>query len=115
MKIWVDANPKKVAYVREDEVCEMNEILRPATNNEAEYMAILFALRTNRDVRDIEIFSDSRIAVEQLNHNWHIKNKNLRRLAEAVWKLVAERNRRECTTTFINISRKQNKAGKMLG
>lgn len=47
-----------------------------ATNNVAEYRALLYALREaiNQHVDDIEIFSDSKLMVEQVNGIWKTDN-----------------------------------------
>jgi ribonuclease HI len=49
------------------------------TNNQAEYLAIIAALKkfVNSD-EEIEIFSDSKNTVSQLNHEFAINNEQLR-------------------------------------
>lgn len=51
------------------------------TNNEAEYAAILEALNwlsnKNHENKQILIYSDSKLVVNQLNNKWQIKKKNL--------------------------------------
>ena len=53
------------------------------TNNQAEYMAIIAALKkfVNSD-EEIIIFSDSKNTVSQLNHEFAINNEQLRVLAQ---------------------------------
>lgn len=79
------------------------------THNEAEYIAIIAALKENFD-RDIRILSDSQLAVRQLNKKYKIKEYRLKQLAEEVWKQAEGRN-----VTFVWIPRERNKAGKVLG
>ena len=79
------------------------------THNEAEYIAIVVALKENFD-KGIRILSDSQLAVRQLNKKYKIKEYRLKKLAEEVWKLVEGRN-----VTFVWIPRERNKAGKVLG
>jgi len=51
------------------------------TNNQAEYMAIISALRKFENSDDeIKIFSDSKNTVNQLNHEFAINNDELRSL-----------------------------------
>ena len=52
------------------------------TNNQAEYLAIISALKkfVNTD-NEITIFSDSKNTVNQLNHEFAINNEKLRDLA----------------------------------
>ncbi len=82
------------------------------TNNQAEYMAIILALKTFVDSEnEIIIYSDSKNTVNQINHEFAINNEKLRDLARESWKLIG---------TFSNVSirwvsRKENLAGKMLG
>lgn len=79
------------------------------TNNEAEYMAVIMALRENKD-NNIQMQSDSQLVVNQLNRDYKIKEDRLRKLAEQVWELCEGRN-----VVFIWIPREKNKAGKILG
>ncbi len=82
------------------------------TNNQAEYMAIVSALKKFSGTMDeIIIYSDSKNTVSQLNHEFAINNDQLRTLARETWDLL---------TKFPNlkinwIPRNQNLAGKMLG
>ena len=79
------------------------------TNNEAEYTAIVEALKDNND-KNICIYADSELIVNQLNKKYAIKEDRLRKLAQQVWELSEGRN-----VTFKWIRREQNKAGKVLG
>lgn len=82
------------------------------TNNQAEYMAIISALKKFTGTTDeIVIYSDSKNTVSQLNHEFAINNDQLRTLARETWDLVAK-----FPNLKINwIPRNQNLAGKMLG
>jgi ribonuclease HI len=82
------------------------------SNNEAEYLAIISALKNviNRD-RQIVILSDSQLVVNQINHKYGINNENLRRLASEVWILGKKFDKLELRW----LRRSENKAGKMLG
>ena len=82
------------------------------TNNQAEYMAIISALKKFSGVTDeIMIYSDSKNTVSQLNHEFAINNDQLRTLARETWDLMAK-----FPNLKINwIPRNQNLAGKMLG
>ena len=82
------------------------------TNNQAEYLAIISALKKFETSGDeIIIFSDSKNTVNQLNHEFAINNEQLRIFAREAWALMAK---------FSNLKiqwvpRKENLAGKMLG
>jgi len=82
------------------------------TNNQAEYMAIISALKKFSGTTDeIIIYSDSKNTVSQLNHEFAINNDQLRTLARETWDLIAK-----FPNLKINwIPRNQNLAGKMLG
>ena len=82
------------------------------TNNQAEYMAIISALKkfVDDDV-EITIFSDSKNTVSQLNHEFAINNEILRNLAREAWELIGKFS----NLTITWVPRKENLAGKMLG
>ncbi|HUT05418.1 MAG TPA: RNase H family protein [Nitrosopumilaceae archaeon] len=82
------------------------------TNNQAEYMAIISALKkfVNSD-EEITIFSDSKNTVSQLNHDFAINNEQLRILAQEAWGIIGKFS----NLTLAWIPRKENLAGKMLG
>lgn len=82
------------------------------TNNQAEYMAIISALKNFSDYdSEIIIFSDSKNTVSQLNHEFAINNEKLRELARDAWSLIGKFT----NLTITWIPRKENLAGKMLG
>ena len=81
------------------------------TNNQAEYMAIISALKKFENSDEIKIFSDSKNTVNQLNHEFAINNDELRSLAREAWSLIA--NFSNLTLTWV--PRSKNLAGKMLG
>ena len=121
MRVYVDANPKEYAMVTEEGTTIVGACPEGCTNNEAEYRAIIAALKEFPDVT--EIISDSQLVVRQLNHEYSIKEDRLRTLAMQVWKLV------QPSSTVVNlrvvsskhkvkftwIPRKQNLAGRVLG
>ena len=82
------------------------------TNNQAEYLAIISALKKFADTDDeITIFSDSKNTVNQLNHEFAINNEKLRDLARESWLIIGKFS----NLSIVWISRKENLAGKMLG
>jgi ribonuclease HI len=82
------------------------------TNNQAEYIAIIFALKKYVDSdEEITIYSDSKNTVNQLNHEFTINNEQLRNLARDAWVIIAKFS----TVSIIWVPRKENLAGKMLG
>ena len=82
------------------------------TNNQAEYLAIISALKKfESSNEEITIFSDSKNTVSQLNHDFAINNEQLRILAQEAWNFIAKFS----NLTLVWVPRKENLAGKMLG
>jgi len=58
-------------------------LLKPVTNNEAEYAALMYALNLIVGLKDkIIIYSDSKLVVNQVNKKWRIKTEHLRKPCE---------------------------------
>ena len=82
------------------------------TNNQAEYVAIISALKKFVDTdNEIIIYSDSKNTVNQLNHEFAINNEKLRDLARESWLIIGKFS----NLSLVWIPRKENIAGKMLG
>lgn len=83
------------------------------TNNQAEYYAIIDALKKFQGTKNehIIIYSDSKNTVMQLNHEYGINNEHLRNLARQAWEIIPKIS----NVTIKWIPRKDNLAGKMLG
>ena len=102
-----------VIYNLKDEVMEYSEYLGKATNNEAEYKAVIFALKKikllvgKKNIKDtaLEIRSDSKLLVEQMNGRYKILNSNIQPLFLAIWNLKIDFGK----VTFISIPREKNK------
>ncbi|MBU5537280.1 MAG: reverse transcriptase-like protein [Candidatus Aenigmatarchaeota archaeon] len=111
--IYTDASGKtgRYCYVVDEPSNKKVRIFekKGITNNEGEYLAIIAALKENTE-KNISIYSDSQLVVNQLNHEFAIKNDKLRDLAQEIWKLSEDRN-----IHFYWIPRNKNKAGKVLG
>ena len=89
-----------------------SEYLGEATNNEAEYQAVIFALKKVKQLvgkeksknAEIEIISDSQLLTSQLNGQYKIKEKNLQSLFIEIWNLKQDFKKVE----FIPIPREEN-------
>lgn len=94
-------------------VKKYSQSLGKATNNQAEYQAILFALKKvkllygKKQAKDIEIefHSDSELMVKQMNHEYKIKEKDLQPLFFEIWNLTLDFKR----VSFKHILREKNK------
>lgn len=99
LKIYTDGgsrgNPGQAAVgiVIKDENEKVQKIfskyLGTKTNNQAEYQGIIEALKEAKKLKakDLDIYTDSQLVVEQLNRNFKIKNKALAPLFVQVWNL----------------------------
>jgi ribonuclease HI len=87
-------------------LAEIAEALGVATNNVAEYTAVLRALERAHELgaRRVDLKADSKLLVEQLNGRWKIKNPTLRVLHEK----VREAAKRFDAVTYTHVRRERN-------
>jgi len=84
-----------------------------ATNNEAEYQAVIFALKKAKALfgkekikeTQVEIRLDSELVAKQLNHEYKIEDSNIQPLFLKVWNLMMDFG----PLKFIAVPREQNK------
>lgn len=109
LKVYTDGgsrgNPGKAGigvYIENEKgetVFEAKQFLGLKTNNEAEYLAFIRAVKflqnycsdaieVGREII-IEFYSDSKLVVEQLNKNWKIKEPRLQELSKEAWLILA--------------------------
>jgi len=95
-------------------VHEFGRYLGIATNNEAEYSAVIDALNwviatwlPSYPVTQLIFKLDSNLVVEQLNRHWKIKEPRLIVLASEIWDLLQTHH---LNATFTYIPREQNAA-----
>jgi len=79
------------------------------TNNFAEYSGLLAGLKVciQYNIRKINVFGDSKLAVEQVNGNWKVKSENIKPLYEEIISLVTRENFDKIT--FQHVKRNLNK------
>lgn len=90
-----------------------SESIGEATNNEAEYQAVIFALKKVKALfgkakakkMALEIRTDSELVVSQLSHQYKIVEKNLQPLFLQVWNLMIDFG----PMKFVAVPREQNK------
>lgn len=88
------------------------EAIGDATNNEAEYQALIFALKKIKALfgkekmktAEIEIRMDSELIVSQLSHKFKIEDAKLQSLFLQVWNLLIDFGQ----YNFVSIGREQN-------
>ena len=88
--VFINAEDNQVIY-------DESRYLGVATNNEAEYEAIILALKYLQanlpaSVEKLEFVLDSKLVVEQLNKYWKIKEPRMKVLAQKAWELLASLN-----------------------
>ena len=102
-----------VIYSDKGEVlAEVSEYLGIATNNQAEYKALIFALRKAKEMgaKKIMCYLDSELVVKQLNREYKVKNKDLAPLFLEVHNLSINFK----NISYHHIPREENKAADKL-
>ncbi len=79
-----------VFYRNSDELFSFSEFIGSATNNEAEYKALIKGLEEshNLNILNINIFADSELVVKQINGDYKVKNERMQILNKKVIKLL---------------------------
>ena len=74
------------------EVHTISKKIGIATNNEAEYQSLIDGLNycVDNSIKEIEVFLDSNLVVEQVNENFKVKAANLKVLNSKVKELIEE-------------------------
>lgn len=69
---------------KKDCIYEKGVYLENCSNNSAEYLALIQALNyaMSADYQNIEIYSDSKLIVEQVNGHWKVKSPDLKDMAQ---------------------------------
>lgn len=97
-----------VLYEREslDRVAEISEYIGQATNNQAEYTALLRALEKAKalDGEEITCYLDSELVVKQLNREYKVKDPELAKLFVKIWNLSQQFKK----ITFNHVRREKN-------
>ncbi len=85
---------------------EGKEYIGRATNNQAEYKAVLAALQQAKQlgVQEIEVYTDSELVVNQLSRKARIKNQSLGLIFVQIWNLAVRFKR----VSFHHIPREKN-------
>ena len=86
---------------------EISKYIGQATNNQAEYQALIVGLKEAKKLKanELKCFLDSKLIVQQVNCKYKIKDKNLSSLFIKVWNLLQSFKKVE----ICYISRKKNK------
>ena len=94
MRLWIDGATTRICYIFEGQkpvICTIGSAKSPVTNNQGEYLALIYALEeANRQgIQDLDVYSDSELMVKQLRWDeqgvpeYATKNKRLKLLNES--------------------------------
>jgi ribonuclease HI len=88
-------------------ISEFDRYIGVATNNQAEYQAIVFALEKAAEAgaHSLSLFLDSELAVKQLNGEYKVKNKDLASLFLKIHNLKTKFS----SVSFTHVRREHNK------
>lgn len=126
MKVFTDGGSKGnpgpssigiVFYLDGKNVFLHHEAIGVATNNDAEYTALIRALEfltkdyKNKGVERIEFYSDSRLMVNQVNGLFKVKNGKIR---EYVFKIRGLEQELKIPLTYSYVPREKNKEADLL-
>lgn len=87
-------------------VAQVSEFLGVGTNNYAEYKALFLTLKKaiSMNIKDVEVYMDSKLVVEQMNKRWKVKNENIIPLYNEINEIIFYFN----SIKFIHIRRSFN-------
>ena len=87
-------------------VAQVSEFLGVGTNNYAEYKALFLTLKKaiSMNIKDVEVYMDSKLVVEQMNKRWKVKNENIIPLYNEINEIIVYFN----SIKFIHIRRSFN-------
>lgn len=111
-----DAAIGGIVYAPEKKILfELSKYIGVATNNEAEYTALLTILewvsQNKTGVDRVVCNLDSKLVVEQMNRKWKIKEPRMRDLATKCWDIVAKMG---TEVVFVHVRRELNTAADLL-
>lgn len=88
-------------------IAEISEFLGVATNNQAEYKALIAAFNKAKDLgaSELECYLDSELVVKQLRHEYKVKNKDLAPLFLMIHNLSLNFQK----ITYTHVPREKNK------
>jgi ribonuclease HI len=88
-------------------VLELSRFIDDATNNEAEYQALIRGLQAAEDLgfKDLQIFLDSELVVKQVRGEYRVKNPRLQKL----FREVMSRLQRFEDYAIVQVGREHNK------
>lgn len=93
------------------------ECIGVKTNNEAEYMALIFGIKKLKQLlgkkskqSEIQCYLDSELVVKQLNHEYKLNDERIQRFFIEIWNLMLDFK----TVEFAHVFREKNKVADAL-
>jgi len=85
----------------------LKEYIGPATNNVAEYRAVILGLEKAKELQadEVDVYLDSELVQQQLSGNYKVKNQDLGSLFVKVWNIVQNFKK----VKYLHIYREENK------
>lgn len=79
-----------VLYFDDEIIFEVGKYLENTTNNEAEYLGLIIGLEEciKRNVKQLQVFGDSNLVIQQCSGRWKVKNERLCELHSHVKELI---------------------------
>ncbi|PIR13397.1 ribonuclease H [Candidatus Falkowbacteria bacterium CG11_big_fil_rev_8_21_14_0_20_39_10] len=102
--------PAGIGAVLKDEdgkiTAEISEYIGETTNNQAEYRAVLAAIKKAQEIgaEELEFYLDSELVVKQLNREYKVKNKDLAPLFVRIYNATMDFKK----VTFKHVRREEN-------
>jgi len=91
----------------DDKILTFKKYIGKATNNQAEYQAVILGLEKAKELeaQEVDVFLDSELVQQQLSQKYKVKNADLGALFVKVWNLAMSFNK----VKYIHIYREDNK------
>ena len=73
-----------------EEKINYNKSIGIATNNYAEYQALLVGIKVciKYDIKEVNVYGDSKLVIEQVKGNWKVKSDNLKPMHTEITKFI---------------------------
>ena len=93
----------------EEEKINYKKAIGIATNNYAEYQALLVGIKVciKYDIKEVNVYGDSKLVIEQVKGNWKVKSDNLKPIHTEITKFITPEFFKKIT--FNHVRRNLNK------
>tara|TARA_Y100000816_G_scaffold275013_1_gene242818 strand:+ start:235 stop:636 length:402 start_codon:yes stop_codon:yes gene_type:complete len=90
------------------EIINYSKYIGVDTNNVAEYLGCLAGIRValNNNIKNLKVYGDSMLVINQLNNKWKVKNANLKKIHTEINKFIPEFEQIEFHHVYRNNNKK---------